>query len=280
MATRRSTGTTRRPRVAGLRKPAHRADGAGVALGDRAPARRPERADVTDRSEHTERSTLAVREDVLDGDLLEAPGTEPAVREDPEPAADEDHADEAAEGEETDPAAGRRGWLRRHAVPVLAAALAVLVGATVFFAVADHQLRNTPAARNTALVDVGATAQVAGQLSDALETVYSYDFARLDQNEQAAKQVITPAFATEFAQLFAQVRELAPQQKAVVSATVTHSAVKSIEGDRAVLVAFMDQRATRVAEGEEAEQLVTAGRVTVTGERVDGRWKIAAVQAK
>jgi Mce-associated membrane protein len=42
-------------------------------------------------------------------------------------------------------------------------------------------------------------------------------------------------------------------------------------------VAFVDQQATRAAPGAESQQLSAAGRLAVTGERVDGRWKIAAV---
>lgn len=155
-------------------------------------------------------------------------------------------------------------------------ALVVFLILAVLFAVLDHSVRSTPAAQNTALTDVAATAEVAGQLGDALETVYSFDFARLDENERAARAVLTPNFAAEFDQLFAQVRELAPQQQAVVSATVTLAAVQTIDGDRAVLVAFMDQQATRVSD---AEQLTAAGRLTVTGERVDGRWKISTVHS-
>jgi hypothetical protein len=151
----------------------------------------------------------------------------------------------------------------------------------VFFGVADAGLRGTPSAENTALVDIGSTASASGQLTDALEAVYSYDFARLDENERAARDAITPAFAAEFDRLFAQVRELAPQRQAVVSATVTVSAVKEITGDRAVLVAFMDQRATTAAAaGEGPQQLIASGRLTVTGERVDGRWKIAGVESR
>lgn len=163
-----------------------------------------------------------------------------------------------------------------RSVLLLTGALVVFLALAVLFAVLDHSARSTPAAQNTALTDVAATAEVAGQLGDALETVYSFDFARLDENERAARAVITPGFAAEFDQLFAQVRELAPQQQAVVSATVTMAAVQTIEGDRAVLVAFMDQQATRVANDE---QLTAAGRLTVTGERVDGRWEISKVHS-
>ncbi|MGH3567469.1 MAG: hypothetical protein ACRDRH_15825 [Pseudonocardia sp.] len=169
-----------------------------------------------------------------------------------------------------------RAALATRSVLLSTGALVVFLVLAVLFAVLDHAARSTPAARNTALTDVAATAEVAGQLGDALETVYSFDFARLDENERAARAVLTPNFAAEFDQLFAQVRELAPQQQAVVSATVTLAAVQTIDGDRAVLVAFMDQQATRVSD---AEQLTAAGRLTVTGERVDGRWKISTVHS-
>ncbi|GAA1315046.1 hypothetical protein GCM10009610_37060 [Pseudonocardia xinjiangensis] len=190
----------------------------------------------------------------------------------------------AEEAPEPDaPAAGPGEPGRRSLrVPLLAVALVVLTGLAVFFGLADARLRHTPSAANTALVDVGATAEAAGQLTDALQTIYSYDFARLDENERAARAVITPEFADQFDKLFAQVRELAPQQQAVVSATVTVAAVKEITGDRAVLVAFMDQQATRAAPGDDgkATQLAAAGRLTVTGEKIDGRWKIAAVESR
>ncbi len=180
----------------------------------------------------------------------------------------------------TSVAASRVGRFGGRAVPLLAVALVALTALAVFFGIADARLRGTPSARNTALVDVGATAQATGQLTDALQTVYSYDFARLDENERAAREVITPEFGVDFDKLFAQVRELAPQRQAVVSATVQLSAIQKIEGDRAVLVAFMDQRATTAAQGAAAQRLTASGRLTVTGQRVDGRWKIAGVESR
>ena len=45
-----------------------------------------------------------------------------------------------------------------------------------------------------------------------------------------------------------------------------------------IVVVFVDQQATRAAAPDaQSQQLAAAGRLTVTGERVDGRWKIAAV---
>jgi Mce-associated membrane protein len=165
-------------------------------------------------------------------------------------------------------------------VPVLAAALALAVGLALFFGIADAQLRGTPAAQNTALVDIGTTAQVSQQVDDALKAIYSFDYTRLDQNEAAARAVITPGFAAQFNQLFDQVRQLAPQQQAVVTATVNLSAVKSINGDTAVLLVFLDQQATRAQSGTQPQQLAAAGRLTVTAQLVNGTWKVADVQPR
>jgi Mce-associated membrane protein len=226
--------------------------------------------------------------------------TAPAAR----PDADEDTGLPAGTGdagatgtEDAEPAAARkpspkkqptktqqreaRGRGRLAPIPTriveLVVALVLFSAAAVTFAVLDYRLHNTPTASNLALVDVAGTAEAAGQLSDAIETVYSFDYTRLDENEKAAREVITPEFAAEFDKLFAEVRQHAPEQQAVVSATVTLSAVKELTADHAVLVAFVDQQATRAAPNADDRQLAAAGRLTVTGEKVDGRWKIAAV---
>ena len=156
----------------------------------------------------------------------------------------------------------------------------VLVGLAVFFAVENAEVRGTPSAQNTALVDIGTTAQVSQQVTAALKTIYSFDYTRLDQNEAAARAVITPAFAGQFDQLFQQVRELAPQQQAVVTATVNLVGVQSINGDTATLLVFLDQQATRAQAGGAPQQLAAAGRLTVTAQLVDGTWKIAAVDPR
>jgi Mce-associated membrane protein len=162
-------------------------------------------------------------------------------------------------------------------IAVVVIAVAVLVIALMLAAVfrgKANQLSASAAASNAALVEVGATAQVTGQVRQAVERVYSYDFARLDENEQAARLVITGPFAEDFGQEFGRVRELAPPQQAVVVATVLDLAVKMLDGDRATLVVFMDQQASR---GVEAQPLLVTGRLTVTAQQVDGIWKIADV---
>ncbi|HEX2297650.1 MAG TPA: hypothetical protein VHH34_03880, partial [Pseudonocardiaceae bacterium] len=94
-----------------------------------------------------------------------------------------------------------------------------------------NQLSGSAAAANTALVDAGTTAEVSGQVRAAVERIYSYDFTRLDENERAAGEVITGPFVADFRQQFALVRQLAPEQQAVVVARVLNLAVNTLDGD-------------------------------------------------
>src|SRR5918997_6339281 len=73
----------------------------------------------------------------------------------------------------------------------LVAAVVIALGLAAWFRGEANQLLGTAAASNDALVDAGATAEVSGQVRDAVQRVFSYDFARLDDNERAAAGVIT-----------------------------------------------------------------------------------------
>ena len=291
--TRPRQGGQRRPRVAGMTQAAQRPDGTRPARGpadargvlaDDSLAETSETTQTTEITKITEPTEAeAPTEDPgearsADGEAphTDGPTPRPARRPRPRRSAPEKKAPPEDAESKAKPAE-QIGFVQRRAVPLLAAALVVLAAAAAVFGVFDARQRSTPAASNAALVDVGGTAEAAGQLTDALETIYSFDFARLDENESAAREVITPGFGAEFDRIFAEVRQRAPEQQAVVSATVTLSAVKELTADRAVLVAFVDQVATRAAADPDAQQLAAAGRLTVTGERVEGRWKIAAV---
>lgn len=169
---------------------------------------------------------------------------------------------------------------RRMAVPLLAVALVLLTGLAVFFALANARLNNTASARNTALVDMSATTAATGQLAAALKAAYSYDYARLDENERDARAGMTPAMADQFTKLFAQVRQLAPEQKSVVSATIVVAGAQSIVGDTAVAIFFMDQQATRTDKDGKTSQFFAPGRLTVVGKLIDGQWKIDSMEAR
>lgn len=181
---------------------------------------------------------------------------------------------EVAVGQEV----ARPGGRCRGSTPIRVALVAVLLialGLAAWWRSETHALLGTAAASNRALLDVGTTAEISGQVRDAVERVFSYDFTRLDDNERAATAVITGPFAVDYRRQFSRVRELAPGQQAVVVATVPALAVKVFYGDRAIVVVFIDQQANR---GGQAQPLVAAGRLRVTAQRVTGSWKIADVQ--
>jgi Mce-associated membrane protein len=181
---------------------------------------------------------------------------------------------EPALSEQAAQPAGRFRWLSPIRMGLIAVLL-IALGAATWMHGRTNALLGSAATSNRALLDVGTTAQVSGQIRDAVQRIYSYDFARLDDNERAAAAVITGPFAADYHQQFARVRQLAPGQQAVVVATVPASAVKVLDGDRAILVIFIDQQANR---GGESQPLLAAGRLRVAAQRVSGSWKIAGVQ--
>ncbi|MGQ0718141.1 MAG: hypothetical protein ACT4NP_12695 [Pseudonocardiales bacterium] len=154
----------------------------------------------------------------------------------------------------------------------LVAALVIALGLAAWFRGEANQLLGSAAASNDALIDTQATAEVSGQVRDAVQHVFSYDFAQLDDNERSATDVITGPLAQEYRQEFALVRQLAPEQQAVVVAKVPALAVKMLDGDRATVVVFVERQAT-----QGPQPLPLLG-LTVTAQRVDGSWKIAEVE--
>ncbi len=167
---------------------------------------------------------------------------------------------------------GRHGNLA--ALVALVAVVLIAMTLAVWFRGEADALRSRADTNNTALLNAQSTSQVNSQISTALETVYSYDFSTLDADQAAASEVVTGQFTEDYRALFAEVRELAPPQQAVVSAVVVNSAVKVLDGDRAELVVFLNQRGTK---GATDEEIAAPGRLTVTAQQVDGQWKIAAV---
>jgi Mce-associated membrane protein len=146
---------------------------------------------------------------------------------------------------------------------------AVALGAAAFFR-GQAAREATGATDNRALVDATATAEVLGQVSNAIEVVLSYDYSRLDDSERAGREVTTGRYAQEYATTFAEVRRSAPQRKLVLTSTVPLAGVSQLSGDRAEVIAAVDHSVTR-----DSVPLRSAGRIKVVATKVDGRWKIA-----
>jgi Mce-associated membrane protein len=156
----------------------------------------------------------------------------------------------------------------------LAAAAVLLVAAAVVTAVGWRAAATSGPRSNEAFVDTAATAEVVGQVTNDMTTVYSYDYTTLPANETAANAVITGKFATEFPRVFGPVKQLAPQEQAVLKSTVPAAGVILLQGDRARLLMMVDQTGTR---GPAKEATGATARLVVDAQKVDGRWKISEV---
>jgi Mce-associated membrane protein len=82
----------------------------------------------------------------------------------------------------------------------------------------------------------------------------------------------TAGFTKQYAAVYDNLDQLAPQQKAVVVAEVTQVAVQRLDGDRATAIVFLSQRATKAG----SDPSTATARLRVRMQRVDGAWKVAA----
>lgn len=172
---------------------------------------------------------------------------------------------------DAEPARRDRRWL---ALLVVAALLAGLGG---WFLLRAHELRSSPSTANAALVDTGRTAEVSAAVTSALNQVFSYSYDRTGDTERAAAGLLSGEARATYDRLFAQVRDLAPGQKLVLTTRVVSSAVQELTDDSARLLVFLDQSATRA---DRDTSNAAAAQLSVTA-RLDGdRWVITGLEPR
>ncbi|WP_031081566.1 hypothetical protein [Streptomyces sp. NRRL S-1831] len=199
------------------------------------------------------------------------------------------NAAENAAGE----AAGARPR-RRPPLLVVLCALTVLLGGFAGWAHAKAEgLRSEPARSNTALTDLARTSEIKGQVTKAVDRLFSYDHADPGALDKAAQELLTGKAVDQHRELLADVRERAEAQKAVITTTVTESAVERLDGDRARVLVYADQSSvatggkksatdekSKAGAGEEAAQdegVYAAAMLAVDVVHRDGRWLVAAL---
>jgi Mce-associated membrane protein len=284
-------GSTARPRA--KRRPAGetRPRAAGTALAEppaAAPSVKPAATEPEESDADTDLQSAAQATTVIDAPSgaettngIEAKPAEAEARAAANPAPGTGAAGTGAAGTgaaayvEAGPEAGTETDRKRMRLLVGVAALAVLlVCASVVLAVGAVTARTSGPLANKAFLDTGQTAELVGQVTSAMTTVYSYNYSTLPANEAAAKGLVTGKFADEFARVFEPVKQLAPQEQAVLKSTVPAAGVILLQGDRARLLMMVDQTGTR---GTAKEPTGATARLLVDAQNVDGRWKIAGV---
>ncbi|WP_097982744.1 hypothetical protein [Streptomyces sp. f150] len=183
---------------------------------------------------------------------------------------------DAADDSPTDGAPRARTARLRITLPAVLCALTVLLGAVAVWAFASaSSLRDEPARQNAALTDIGRTSEVKGRISEAVGAVFSYDYASPARSDRAASTYLTGLAVQQHKDMLADVREQAPEQKLVLTTTVTGSGVEFLDGDRARLLIFADQSNTRT--GKDEETTYAAAMFAVDAVRRGDTWLIAAI---
>ncbi|MGW8485759.1 hypothetical protein [Streptomyces sp. NPDC055886] len=204
-----------------------------------------------------------------------------AVKADPD-TLDDDTADDTAPRPADDiPTAGAprprpKASRLRLTLPAVLCALTVLLGVFAVWAFASaSSLRDEPARQNAALTDIGRTSEVKGRIGEAVGAVFSYDYASPARSDRAASTYLTGRAVQQHKDMLADVRKQAPDQKLVLTTTVTGSGVEFLDGDRARLLIFADQSNTRT--GKDEETTYAAAMFAVDAVRRGDAWLIAAI---
>jgi len=192
---------------------------------------------------------------------------------DDKPAEGTQPADDTRPADETKPAeeaqSGRRSW---RIPAALGAVTVVLAGFGVWATLHASSLRSDAAAQaNTGLTDRAATATVRREISAAVNTIFSYNYADTAATRRAAQSVLTGPAVRQYNTLFALVTKNAPTQKLVVTTKVTNTGVELLNGNRARLLVFANQQDTRAGTGQTS---YAGAMFAVTALRQGGRWKI------
>ncbi|RSM91831.1 hypothetical protein DMH04_02360 [Kibdelosporangium aridum] len=188
----------------------------------------------------------------------------PTISETHDETHDETQVTPTADSEDPEILEQPRAEARSKIPRILVIVAAVLVGAGVFFLVKAQS------------VDTGghtkAMTEVNGQVKAGLEKIFSFSYDNVDAT--GAHDVLAGQAVGEYDKLIEQVRAQAPAQKLVLATRVTTTGVKSIDGDKAELLVFLDQVATRVDTGKTNG---SAAALSVTAEKQNGSWKIVSL---
>ncbi|SDD46495.1 hypothetical protein [Actinokineospora iranica] len=178
----------------------------------------------------------------------------------------------AAEAEptaaETAARARSRGFNLAIALGVLAL---VLAGAAFWFKGEADSLTAGADARNRAVIDPAATSEITGKLRGAVESALSYNHTDLEATAKAVRESLAGKAVCEYDKLFGQLKDLAPQQKLVLTTKVREMGVQRLEGDQADLLVFVDQTTTRT---DQDQTSASGAQFGIRAERQDGVWKI------
>lgn len=166
-----------------------------------------------------------------------------------------------------------RGLADSTKILILAIAAVLLACVGAFAGLMWHNTVSNPTASNTAYVDTGTTAQVVSDVVNAMQRVLTYTYANPNQTAQDAQNLLTGSAQCQFNELYKTVRSEAPAQKITVTASIDtkNSGVEMIQGDQARLLLMLYQESTR---GSSGQQATSEGVLEVGAIKQGNTWKV------
>jgi Mce-associated membrane protein len=166
------------------------------------------------------------------------------------------------------PDAKPSGWIPPAWLLIALAAVTALVATA-----AAWLLLAVPSDQEVA--DATADAQAAAER--AAVPVLSYDYTRLEADQEDAGRFLTSEFRKDYDRLFELVKQNAVRAKAKVTAQVIGSGVVRSGTERVEILLFVNRPTTNTAT---TEPKVSRDQVTLTMENVDGEWLVDDMKTK
>jgi Mce-associated membrane protein len=170
-----------------------------------------------------------------------------------------------------------RRWLHGSGllVPVVLGVVTVLLGGfAVFAGIEWHNLSSGDSAQNTAITDNAGTSEVKGEITSAVNTLFSYNYTDLAKTQNAVPTLLTGTALCQYNLIFKTVLQQAPTQKLVFTTTVVDSAVQMLEGDNARVLLVVDEHDTRATTNQSSD---ATAMFAVNAVRNDNKWQISGI---
>lgn len=161
----------------------------------------------------------------------------------------------------------------KWAAPIILIAVAALVFGSVFGIKGWQDYR-----ASSGYVETGKAATA--EAGRSAQTIFSFQFNKLDEHLENSQAVMTPSFAKEFESIAPALTELAPQREVVVRAEVREAAAVECgsgcaDGRRDVLVYLDQARLTN----EDEVPTVFGNRIVMTMVKSDNQWLVNEIKA-
>jgi Mce-associated membrane protein len=186
-----------------------------------------------------------------------------------QPAVEVQEPVEVIESEPEDTGRSRSGLL----VPVVLGVVAVLLGGlAAWFGVQWASAGS--GGTNTALTDSATTSEVSGQVTSAVNTIFSYNYADMAKTQKAVQQLLTGSALCQYNELYKVVQQQAPSQKLVLTTTVQNKGVEMLQGSTARVLLLVQQHDTRATTSQQSD---SQSMIAVNAVKQGAQWKISAI---